>query len=272
MSKLSLQITDAEGVVLAESADEAYIDLVYDKAYRPGERIVLSVDAPGTYLVIQLDDVMNPAFVYMRGLRYVFAVPFGEERLAYNPKAFTGELHLLRARLATDAEVSLYKNLAENEYDTHENNICYPHVTANAETRGESVFFARNAINGNTANHSHGNWPYESWGINLDPDAELTLDFGRTVEVDRVVLLGRADFPHDSWWTQAELLFSDGSAETLQLEKTDRPQAFALAPRRVKWLKLHRLEKDESNPSVFPALKEIQVFGTECRDDGADAS
>lgn len=28
------------------------------------------------------------------------------------------------------------------------------------------MFAARNAIDGVTANRSHGSWPYESWGIN----------------------------------------------------------------------------------------------------------
>lgn len=60
------------------------------------------------------------------------------------------------------------------------------------------MFAARNAIDGVVANDSHGRWPYESWGINMQDDAELTLDFGRAVDFDRIVLYTRADFPHDN--------------------------------------------------------------------------
>ena len=89
----------------------------------------------------------------------------------------------------------------------------FPHASANVETRGESVFAARNAIDGVTANRSHGSWPYESWGINKRQDAEMLLEFGCPVDCDRVVLWTRADFPHDNWWIQARLTFSDGSVE-----------------------------------------------------------
>ena len=104
-------------------------------------------------------------------------------------------MHTLTARLATEEEILSYKNLALNVYDQHENSTSYPHAFANVETRGESVFAARNAINGNSVNYSHGKWPFESWGINQNPDAEMTVDFGRIVEIDKVVLTIRADFP-----------------------------------------------------------------------------
>lgn len=65
---------------------------------------------------------------------------------------------------------------------------CYPHATANVETRGESVFAAKNAIDGVRANRSHGEWPYESWGINMQDDAAMKLDFGdRYCRQDHVV-------------------------------------------------------------------------------------
>lgn len=54
-----------------------------------------------------------------------------------------------------------------NPYDSHETKGIYPHAQANVETRGEAVFAARNAIDGVFANWSHGEWPYQSWGINM---------------------------------------------------------------------------------------------------------
>lgn len=261
MTGLSLKIENSDGTVIAESSNLDYVNLVYKEEYRHGDRIALSVSKPDTYLVIQLDDVMNPSFVYMKGTTYTFIIPVGEKHVSYNPKSFTGNIHLLKARLATEAEILTYKNLAFNEYDCHENICCYPHASANVETRGEAAFAARNAIDGNTENRSHGRWPYESWGINRNPDAEITLDFGRQVEIDRIVLYTRADFPHDNWWKSATFEFSDGSSQTVSMRKSDLPHVFKIEKKRVSWVKLGKLIKDEQDPSPFPALSQIEIYG-----------
>ncbi len=81
------------------------------------------------------------------------------------------------------------------------------------------VFAAQNAIDGVTANNYHGEWPYESWGINRQDDAKIRIDFGRKVRVNRILLYTRADFPHDNWWEQVSFTCSDGSSMELQMEK-----------------------------------------------------
>ncbi|WP_367277410.1 hypothetical protein [uncultured Subdoligranulum sp.] len=124
------------------------------------------------------------------------------------------------------------------------------------------MFAARNAVDGVYENDSHGTWPYQSWGINRDPQAALTLDFGRPVTLDEVRLTLRADFPHDSWWTAATVRFSDGSTEVLTLEKTGEPQRFAITPRTVTGLTLCELKKAD-DPSPFPALTRIEAWGAE---------
>lgn len=264
MCQLSIRITDAEGNILAERTSADFVNLVYSGEYHPGDKIVLAAK-PRSFLVIHLDDGMNPSFVYMKEPEYTLPIPFAEKRLSYNPKAFSGKIHLLTAHTAAEAEISSEKNLAQNEYDSHGNTSCFPHASANVETRDESVFAARNAIDGNTENHSHGNWPYESWGINRDPNAAIKIDFGRTVSIRRIVLFTRADFPHDNWWTRATLTFSDGTSEPVSMAKTDRPHSFDMAKDRITWVKMGSLVKDESDPSPFPALTQIQVFGTECK-------
>ena len=132
--------------------------------------------------------------------------------------------------------------------------------------RDEFKLIHTNAIDGLFMNHSHGTWPYQSWGINRDPNAALTLFFGRTVVIDELRLTLRADFPHDSWWTQATVEFSDGSREVLTLQKLAAPQAFAIQPRQVEWLILKELVK-APDPSPFPALTQLEVFGTEAADE-----
>jgi len=263
MCELTLQINDVNGKTLAKNTNTEFTNLVYDSNYNEGDLIILSVSKPCSYLVIQLDDVMNPSFVFMQKKQYIFVIPFGQTRDSYNPKAFTGNIHMLKARMASNAEIKCYKNLAQNEYDCHADASCFPHAFANVETRSESVFAARNAIDGNTENHSHGKWPYESWGINQKLDAEITLDFGRIVEVDKIVLYTRSDFPHDSYWKQVQFQFSDGSSLSYKMEKSDQPHVFCVEKRQVIWLKLCNLIKDEFDPSPFPALSQIEVFGTE---------
>ena len=263
MAQITLKIENSDGVVLAENSNSEQVSLVYSEEYCLGDRIVLSVSEADTYLIIQLDDVMNPSFVYMKEKTHTLEIPFEEKRISYNPKTFTGKIHLLKARVATKAEIKAYKNLALNEYDCHGNTACYPHAHANVETRGESVFAARNAINGNAENHSHGAWPYESWGINKNPDAEITVEFGRLVEVDKIVLYTRADFPHDNWWKSATFEFSDGSFQTVSMEKSDKPHIFEIEKKKVSWIKLGKLIQDENDPSPFPALSQIEVYGYE---------
>ena len=112
------------------------------------------------------------------------------------------------------------------------------------------------------ANSSHGKYPYQSWGINRDPKAALTLDFGREVLVNEIRLTLRADYPHDNYWVSADINFDDGSSETLKLEKSEKPQCFQIKERKIKSLVLENLIKAEGE-SPFPALTQIEVRGVE---------
>ena len=134
-----------------------------------------------------------------------------------------------------------------NVNDTHENTTCFPHAFANVETRGEAVFAAKNAIDGVTANECHGESPYDSWGINRNPDAEMTLDFGREVEVDRIILYIRADFPHDNWWKKVTVTFSDGEEKEFSLKKTGCGQEFTFGEENY----LAEAVKTDSLPRTF---------------------
>ena len=191
-----------------------------------------------------------------------YHIPYGRDRIVFSPKCFTGSRHLIRARLAEPEEIAARRNLAFNPYDQHGDNGFFPHSKANVETRGEAVFASYNAIDGVCENSSHGEWPYQSWGINRDPKAEWTLNFGRPVTIDELRIVIRADFPHDNYWTNAKVTFSDGSVEMLDMVKTAKPQVFKIAPRTVEWLKLGELIQAEG-PSPFPALSQFEAWGTE---------
>lgn len=262
MAKLKLTIKDSSGNILGEDINQNQVSLVYKNTYKEGDVIVFETSEKGLHYVIQLDDAMSPAFVYMASNSYTFTIPFNEKKVAYSPKSFSGESHLLTARLATKEEIASYKNLAKNEYDTHSNDSCYPHAIANVETRGESVFAARNAIDGILENRDHGPWPYASWGINRQDDAEIIIQFGRKVLTDKIVFYSRADFPHDNWWIKALLTFSDNSTLTLDLTKTAEGQVFTFPKKEIEWVKLSNLIKAD-DPSPFPALSQLEVYGTE---------
>ncbi|MGW9574265.1 hypothetical protein [Paenibacillus terrae] len=127
------------------------------------------------------------------------------------------------------------------------------------------MFAARNAINGNTVTYSHGGWPFESWGINQRDDAEFKVHFGRLVEIDKIVLYLRADFPHDNYWTNVTFTFSDDSKQTVELLKTGQAQSILLEPKKVEWITLGQMIKsDDSSP--FPALTQFEVYGCEALD------
>ena len=262
METIKLKILDEAGHTLMTCDADTAVSLVYTNEYHPGDRVALEIDHPGQYCVIQFEDTMPEALVYVVKREINFHIPFGEQAITYSPKSFAGSRHVIRARLALPEEIAARRNLAFNCYDEHGDTGFYPHASANVETRGEAVFAARNAIDGIFENSAHGEYPYQSWGINRDPNAALTLDFGRTVLLDELRLTMRADFPHDSWWTQATVEFDDGSREVLDLQKTAASQTFAIEPRTVKSLKLFELKKAD-DPSPFPALTQIEAWGTE---------
>ena len=259
MSELSIKVIDKNGKTRFVASGDNEVVLVNTAEYQEGDRISLETGEKNIYVWFQADDALGASLVYVTD-NISFDIPFGEKRISYSPKAFMGSSHYLSARIAREDELRSYRNLALNVYDQHGDTHCYPHAYANVETRGESVFAARNAIDGVVANLSHGEWPYESWGINRNPDAEMTIDFGREVIADKIVLYTRADFPHDSWWTSVTLRFSDGSETEWKLEKSVKPHVLEMEPKKISSVTLCRLIKaDDESP--FPALSQMEVYG-----------
>lgn len=259
MATLSIKVLDKNGKTICVSSGENFVSLVCTAEYKEGDMIVLETSEKNIHVFFQADDALGQAFCFITdNIHYV--IPFGEKRISYSPKAFSGNRHYLFARVAEQEEISAYRNLALNVCDQHGDTHCYPHAFANVETRGEAVFAARNAIDGVCENRSHGEWPYESWGINRRDDAEMTVDFGREVEADKIVLYTRSDFPHDNWWRQVTLTFSDGSSVDWELEKSSLAHVLPVGKKRITWVRLSHLIKAD-DPSPFPALSQIEVYG-----------
>lgn len=256
---MEINVLDKNGEKKVTASGSNRVDLVYTGRYKKGDYIELNVSVPGFYEVC-FEDTMPPALLYILG-KAVFAIPFGRmNRVPYNPRSFKGYQHLLYARKACPEQIYKRRNLALNPYDQDVDTGAFPHAAASTQTRGEALFAARNAIDGVFTNSGHFPWPYQSWGINKDPDAVLNIEFGIPVVVDEIILTLRADYPHDSYWTSATIEFSDGSRETFALQKSAKPQCFAISPRVITFLELKELIKAEDK-SPFPALTQIEVWG-----------
>lgn len=266
MKKLiKLKIINRQGNELYISPAEKKIDAVYNFEYNDGDWMVVDCDKKGGFYKIQLEDTMFESIVYIPGNCFIYHIPEKEQRKNYSPKSFYGDCHLIRIEEASHDEIYQRRNLAFNPYDQHENDSFFPHSSANVETRNECVFASRNAIDGYFYNESHGSFPFQSWGINKNPNAEFHIDFGREVLLDEIIITLRADFPHDNYWKSAVLSFSDGSNLNIQLKKTSERQSIQFEPKKVRTVILKNLIKGE-NLSEFPALTQFEAWGYEIED------
>lgn len=254
-----LELRDANGQLLAQSEHPCEALLCANRIYEPGDVIIVSCSG-SKHLWVQMDETLPAGEVYVPNGSMTWRVPFGEHRRAYSPAAFVGGRHIVSARQMEAQEIAARRNVAGNPADLRGDTDFYPHATANVETRNESVFAARNVIDGLRHNISHGDWPYQSWGIGAREDAWCRLDFGREVCVDEMALTLRADFPHDAYWTHGHVVLSDGAEVAYDLQKTGDRQYIRLGEHKVTWMRLERMQKSD-DPSAFPALIEWEVFG-----------
>ena len=262
MPEMKLKIHTREGFrLLAAGKPGERSSIFYTAPYGDGDFILLETDGRWKHFIVQLDDAMPEVLVYVPGNRMAFHIPPAGERGCFSPKSFSGACHLIRARAATAEEIGHRRNLALNPYDQPREGGFFPHASSNVEGQ-KPEFTARNAIDGIFENNSHGGWPFQAWGIGKESDPMLRVDFGREVTVDEVRLTLRADFPHDSWWRSAVVVFSDGTKEYLELARTGKPQSFQVSARTVQWVELKELRKYEDD-SLFPALTQLEVWGTE---------
>lgn len=260
MALLTIKVTDEHRNIKCQDSADGFASLVFKGVYQPGDHISVETSERNIHVWLQLDDALGREFVYLSD-NISYRVPFEEKRTNITPKAFSGELHYMYVRQVQPEELYQYRNLARNVCDQHDIQNLFPHASANVETRGEAKFFACNAIDGMCENRFHGIWPYQSWGINRQDDAAITIDFGRMIETDKVVLFTRADFPHDNWWTQVTVSFSDGTSIDWKLQDKYRfEQVLRFDKKCITWIKLSNLIKAD-DPSPFPALAQLEVYG-----------
>lgn len=220
-------------------------------------------------MAIRLDESLPECLVYIPGSSQpdaAYEIPYGREESqtgsAYKPESFSAKIHRVTVRPVSKSELTGYRNLALNPCDTRQMVglvQIFPHASTNSVSRNLFDFEARNAIDGVTQNGQHGVWPYESWGPQLRNDLWWKLDFGRPVELDKIRLMIRADFPHDSYWKSADVEFSDGSVLHIQIGSSAGFQDFGFPKRLVSWAQITNLvPMDETKWCSFI---EVEAWG-----------
>ena len=271
--RVHVQLQDTEGKSLARAQAEPgksnSVALLVERAYRPGDRIIFG-GVP--WMAVRVDDAMPECFVF--GPRAAaedasYEIPWGREEKetasAYDPNSFAGTSHRITVRALSKREISAYRNLALNPCDLMRKDDVsvqfYPHASSNSVSRSLFDFEARNAIDGRTLNGHHGVWPYQSWGPQLRTDIWWKLDFGRMVRLNKLRLMVRADFPHDSYWKRADLEFSDGSRVPLKINSSPKFQEFSFPSRRVEWMRIANVVP--ADPGKWCSLIEVEAWGKE---------
>ncbi|MBB1124421.1 hypothetical protein H5S41_10785 [Limosilactobacillus sp. Lr3000] len=234
---------------------------VKEMQWRKGDQIVLHIDEDKNYAWVQFDESLVPSLLFIPSKEWVFQIPLDSK---YYPSqldsAFRTRRHYIYVRYTETWEVNNYQNLAFNTHDQLKNTGAYPHVSANVETRDESVFYAKNVIDGKYANRSHGGYPFDLWGINSQDNAKIKVEFGRKVHVNRIKLLFRADFPHDNYWKKVSVKFSNGEVKRLKTTNSTEFQSFCFNEQVTTSIELFDLIKAD-NHSEFPALQQLEVYG-----------
>lgn len=237
---------------------------IFNHEYQDGDWMIVDTNVTPGFYKIKLEDTIEETLIYVNGTNFIYHIPFKNNRSNLSPKSFVGDCHIISVVKATDEEVYSRRNLAINPYDSHTNDTFYPHAYANVETRNEATFAARNAIDGYFHNESHGSFPFQSWGINRNPDAEFTVDFGRIVEIDEILITLRADYPHDNYWKEVTLEFSDKTTVVANLEMSGKRQSIKFDKKVVNKVTLKKLIKGDLI-SPFPALTQFEVMGKDIK-------
>jgi hypothetical protein len=270
---IRISVVDKNGVTIASNGADAAsaVSLDFDHEYQPGDHFVLR--GPRR-IAVRFDQNSSECLLYLPDSsleQFDFAIPYGRAEQqtgsSYSPESFAGKTHRVEARAFTKSERYGYRNLALNPCDSElpedKPARAFPHSSTNSYARNLYDFAARNAIDGIEQNGHHGVWPYQSWGPELRLDVWWKLDFGRPVELNKIRLMHRADFPHDSYWKSAEIEFSDGSRLPIQMTSSASLQEFNFSKRKVTWFRIAKLVPVD--PAKWCSLIEVEAWGRDLR-------
>lgn len=255
---ISLKIRDKENKIKFSLVDKQ-IEHIYNDTFAPGD--YAEVVCGSDFLKISFDESQIPSIVYVPESKLIYRFPCGNEYLAYNKTSWQRNTHQIVINEIGDKEIYSKRNLALNSLDKTDNQYFFPHAYASFVTRNEPVFEARNAIDGVIENSCHGEYPYHSWSAGAKTDMDFSLDFGKKVEIEKILFYLRADFPHDTYWDSLSVIFDDKSSLRANFMKTaDCQEVILEKPIVTRTIKLCDFTQ-AVNPPSFAALTQIQVIG-----------
>ncbi len=278
---LILKIINNSGETLAEWRG-MHINAEFDGKLSAGDKIKVLADGCD-FIAVKLSPLLCESIVWLPNRSFEFEIPPAEQiGTCYHPELFSGDKHMISVREPEDDEIYAYRNIALNPYDKHDKANYFPHASANFVTRNDPCFYERNAIDGVINNQGHGLYPHHSWSGGAREDIEFTLDFGREVEIDKIIFYLRADFrndvltgrPHDSYWKNIDIEFSGGeiiqgefTMDNTDLNEENSKGLEVVFDKKVtKSIKLLNF-KQATEILSFAALSQIEVFGNIIKED-----
>ena len=261
--KITIALIDAKGATVKASTRGT---LELERKYEKGDRIVIT---GARDLAVKVDTLYAETLLFAPKRKVEFPIPLWPvgkypKNFPHPQKAFQGETHVITARAATAKEIATYRNVALNPMDPRGKSTAYPHASSNSEWGEAAVFSAKTAIDGFVdATGDHHRWPRQSWGPYLPdgkhPAPELTIEFGRPVEIDKLVVVVRHNVRQNNHWKQATVEFSDGSKVTITPRFNGTRQEFPITKRVVTSLKFTSLVSDKKGK--YAAFVETEVWG-----------
>jgi len=264
---LSFKLLNSQNKVLCEASSpiksgKAEINLNFERDFLEGDYIVVQ---GSKYLYINLFDSISGSYIYAPEKVFKFLIPLKEKGQVFSMSAFSGTTHKINIRSCSQKEWKVSRNIALNPFDNRGSSLSFPHATSNSEYGNQSIYAARNVIDGFKSNQNHGKWPYQSWGPYKSDSIWLKIDFGTVAEVNKVVIVNRAQFDdnHDSAWQYVILEFSDGTSERITLKKTHLAQEIKIKKHKTSFIKFRDLKPFEVN---WCAWTEVEVWGKYLKD------
>ena len=271
---LKFDVIGKTGLKKAKAAGNK-IDYVIDCDFLDGDKLRVFADSTN-YISIKLNENLEESLIYLPNRYFCFAVPTERQmESCFDKETFLKKGTVISIREPSEQEIYSYRNLSFNALDMPSNKNAYPHATANFVTREEPYFYARNAIDGIKNNQGHGKYPYHSWAGGARNDLEFSVDFGQTIEVDKLIFYLRADFkhdkygvPHDSYWKSIDVEFSSGEVVGCELnllsddlhEENKKGIEICFDKRTTRKITLKNF-KQVTEKLGFAALTQIEVYG-----------
>lgn len=265
--EVKIEFLEANGSTAAEATGRGYALLNVSETYASKQGVRITLPEGEKYVAVCLSSKLGETIIYCPDgvFEYKFPTKMGNiyPTALDESKNTVYIANVISARIPTDDELMESRNLAENVYDRAENTTSYPHAATNSVADGEAAYYeARCAIDGFTANSGHGTYPVQSWGpekSTMDTN-EITVNFGRTVKLDALEIIIRCDFPHDTWFTGADVTFSDGTVEHINMYKTEDAMVFELSGKETTSIKLSGFT---TAGDEWAAITEIRAIGSD---------